>query len=201
MTKTIISINRQYGSGGREIGELLAKKLGYAYYDKKLIQRISQVGEVDIDLVNAGGEGLVGRISNILLHLGSEGKDEDSLPLPYRLFLVQGRAVKQVIDEGPCVVIGHLADYFLAGNPDLLTIFIHSDWEARKERVMARNNLSVQEAEARIKKIDHNRLSFYEQYTERRWGKAANYDLSLSSSTFGIMATVDIIMGIVNSRF
>jgi cytidylate kinase len=197
MTKSIISINRQYGSGGREVGELLANKLGYAYYDKELIRRISQVGEVDFDLVNASGEGLTGKISSILLHWGAEGKDEDSLPLPDRLFLVQGRTVKQIASEGPCVIIGHLADYFLEGNPDLLTVFVHSEWEARKARVMARNALDERDAVARIKRIDRNRMSFYEQYTERRWGKAANYDLSLSSSTFGIEEAADIITQIV----
>ncbi|MDR2109346.1 MAG: cytidylate kinase-like family protein, partial [Coriobacteriales bacterium] len=82
MTRTIISINRQYGSGGREVGELLASKLGYAYYDKELIRRVSQMSEVDVDLVNASGEGLAGKISNLFMHLGAEGKDEDSLPLP-----------------------------------------------------------------------------------------------------------------------
>jgi cytidylate kinase len=197
MTKTIISISRQYGSGGREVGEVLASKLGYAYYDTRLITRISQMGEVDPDLVNASGEGLAGKISSILMHLGAEGKDEDSLPLPDRLFLVQGRTVKQIASEGPCVIIGHLADYFLEGRPELLTVFIHSDWEARKARVMTRNNLNEHDAVMRIKRIDHNRLSIYEQYTERRWGKAANYDISLSSSTFGINETADIIASII----
>ncbi|MDR2107903.1 MAG: cytidylate kinase-like family protein, partial [Coriobacteriales bacterium] len=121
----------------------------------------------------------------------------DSLPLPDRLFLVQGRTVKQIASEGPCVIIGHLTDYFLEGNPDLFTVFIHSEWEARKHRVMARNNLDEGDAVARIKRIDRNRLSFYEQYTERRWGKASNYDLSLSSSTFGIEETAEIIAQIV----
>jgi cytidylate kinase len=198
MTKTIISINRQYGSGGREVGELLASRLGYAYYDKELIRRISQTGDVDIDLVNASGEGLAGKVSNLLMHLlGSEGKDEGSLPLSDRLFLVQSRMIKQIASEGPCVIIGHLADYFLDGTPGLLTAFIHSEWEARKARVMARNNLNEHDAVARIKRIDHNRLSFYEQYTERRWGKAANYDLSLSSSAFGIEEAAEIIAQIV----
>jgi len=193
MTSRIVSINRQYGSGGREIGEKVAAKLGYAYYDKELIMRIAQMGEVDVDLVSAGGEGLMGKVAGVLCHLGAEGKDEDSLPLPDRLFLVQGRIVKQIAEEGPAVIIGHLGNYFLEGRPDLLTIFIHSDWDQRVARVMSRNDLSEHDAVMRIKRIDRNRASFYEQYTERIWGKATNYHLSLSSSAFGIEDSARVI--------
>ncbi|MDR0500248.1 MAG: cytidylate kinase-like family protein [Coriobacteriales bacterium] len=193
MPTKIISINRQYGSGGREIGALVAKLLNHAYFDKELTKRIAKTGDADIDFVNASGEGLMGRISNILMHLNIEGKDEDTLPLPDRLFLGQGRIVKQIADEGPCVIIGHLADYFLADRTDVLTVFVHANWEHRVMRVMQRNNLNEHDAITRIKCIDKNRASFYEQYTERRWGKANNYNLSVSSSRFGIRQTAEVI--------
>ena len=197
MPKEIITISRQYGSGGREIGERVADLLGYAYYDRELIRRMAQLGDVDIDLVRVGGEGLMGKVSSILMHRGSEGKDEDSLPLPDRLFLMQSRCIKQIASEGPCVIIGHNADYVLQGFENVFSVFIHADWQTRTQRVMLRNNLSRAEAEKRIKKTDHNRASFYEQYTERRWGKAENYDLSCSSSYFGIEQLARIIVQIV----
>jgi len=199
MPKRIITISRQYGSGGREVGERVAELLGYAYYDKELIKRLAQLGDIDIDLVRSGGEGLMSKLSSLFMHAGSEGRDEDSLPLPDRLFLTQARCIKQIAEEGPCVIIGHNADYILQERDDVFNVFIHADWEPRKQRVMARNNLTEQEAEARIKKIDRNRASFYEQYTERRWGRAANYDLSCSSSYFGIEKLAELIVHIVRT--
>ena len=199
MPKEIITISRQYGSGGREVGERVAELLGFAYYDKELIKRMAKLGEVDVDYVRMSGEGLMGKVSSLLMHVGAEGRDEDSMPLPARLFLTQARCIKQIAEEGPCVIIGHNADYILQDKDNVLNVFIHADWEARKRRVMERNNLSEQEAEARIKKTDRNRASFYEQYTERRWGRAENYDLSCSSSYFGIEKLAELIVNIVQS--
>jgi len=195
--KKIITISRQYGSGGREVGERIAHLLEYAYYDKELIRRIAQLGEVDIDFVRVGGEGLMGKMSNLLINRGSESKDEDSLPLSDRLFLTQTRCIKQIADEGPCVIIGHNANYILQDRESVLNVFIHAEWGARVQRVMERNDLSEQEAIARIKKIERNRSSFYEQYTGLRWGKAENYDLCCSSSYFGIEKLAEIIVQII----
>ena len=199
MPREIVTISRQYGSGGREVGERVAKALGWTYYDKELIKRMAQLGEVDVDFVSAGGEGLMGKVSNLFMHVGGEGKDEDSLPLPDRLFLVQTRCVKQIAEEGPCVIVGHCADYILDEMNNVLNVFIHADWTSRVQRVMARNDLNEHDAIARIKKIDRNRSSFYEQYTERKWGKAENYDLSCSSSYFGIEGLAELIVHVARS--
>ncbi|MDR3052497.1 MAG: cytidylate kinase-like family protein [Coriobacteriales bacterium] len=194
MTKQIITIGRQYGSGGREIGEKVATQLGYAYYDKELIRQIAKQGDIDIELVNKQGEGIMGKLSSLLSYANpAQGKDEDTLPFADRLFLVQSRTIKQIADGGPCVIIGHSADYFLQEYPDILNVFVHANWDSRVERVMRRNNLGEHEAVARIKKIDKNRASFYEQYTEKRWGNASNYHVALSSSSFGIDKTAEII--------
>jgi cytidylate kinase len=193
MPKQIITVNRQYGSGGREVGELVAKQLGYAYYDKELIKEIADTGDIDVDFVNAGGEGLMGKLSAALAHMGGENRDEGSLPLPDRMFLAQGRTVRKVADEGPCVIIGHLSDYFLADRADVLDVFIYSDFDARVARVARRNGLDTEKAKSRIKKVDRNRASFYECYTDLKWGKATNYDLSLSTTTFSIEEAARII--------
>jgi cytidylate kinase len=198
--KQIITISRQYGSGGREIGHRAADLLGYKYYDKDLIRRIAKLGDIDVDFVQVGGEGLMGRVGNVLSHFGGEGRDEDSLPLPDRLFLVQSRTVKQIAEEGPCVIIGHSADYFLADRDDVFNVFIHANWDDRVQRVMQRNNLDEKAAVARIKKIDRNRKSFYEQYTERKWGRATNYHITLNSSFFGIELAADAIAEITKKQ-
>ena len=194
MTKRYITISRQYGSGGREIGRLIAARLGYAYFDHALIQRAANAGGFDEQLVRDEGEGVRSKLSSLLSYANiSVGKDEDTLPLHDRMFLVQSRIIRQIADEGPCVIIGHSADYFLEGSPELLNVYIHSDWQSRLQRVMQRNSIDEPEAIARIKKIDRERAAFYEQYTDRRWGKASNYHLSLSSSYLGIEGAVALI--------
>jgi cytidylate kinase len=197
MKKHIITISRQYGSGGREIGERVATQLGYAYYDRELIKRAAQEGDFDEDLVKEDGEGVLGKFSSLLSYAHSiVGKDEDTLPLQDRMFLAQSRIIKQIADEGPCVIIGHSADYFLADHPGLLNVYIHSDWDARVARVMQRNSLSEHDAIARIKKTDRQRATFYEQHTGQKWGMAENYHLSLSSSYLGIDGTVSLIVAL-----
>lgn len=194
MTKRYITISRQYGSGGREIGELVAARLGFAYFDHALIQRAASAGDFDEQLVREEGEGVRGKLGSLLAYANtSVGKDEDTLPLQDRMFLVQSRIIRQIADEGPCVIIGHSADYFLDGYPGLMNVYVHSDWQSRVERVMQRNSLDEQETIARIKKIDRKRAAFYEQYTDRRWGMAGNYHLALSSSYLGINGAADLI--------
>jgi cytidylate kinase len=199
VTKRIITISRQYGSGGREIGEKVARTLDYGYYDRELIRRAAQEADLSEDLVREEGEGIMGKLSSLLsFGNSSAGADPDSLPLSERIFLAESRTIKQIAEEGPCVIIGHSADYFLAGYPDLLNVYIHSDWEARVARIMARNNLDEPAAIARIKRIDRKRAAFYEQYTDQRWGKASNYHLSLSSSYFGIDTTAEMIVAVIH---
>jgi len=197
MTKQVITISRQYGSGGREIGERTAKKLGYAYYDRELIRRVAQESGLDEELVKENGEGRLGLFSSLMSYANTAaGKDEDTLPLPDRMFLAQSRIIKQIANEGPCVIVGHSADYFLADHLDLLSIFVHANWDARVQRVMQRNNLNGHDAVARIRKIDRKRAIFYEQRTDQKWGMAANYHLSISSSVFGIEGAVDLIVAV-----
>jgi cytidylate kinase len=199
MTRHIITISRQYGSGGREIGERVATQLGYVYYDRELIKRAAQEGSFDEKLIREDGEGVLGRFSSLLTYANTVvGKDEDTLPLPDRMFLAQSRIIRQIAEEGPCVIIGHSADYFLADCPDLLNVFIHSDWDARVARVMRRNDLSEHDAIARIRKIERQRAVFYEQHTGQKWGMAENHHLSLSSSHFGIDGAVALIAAIAN---
>jgi cytidylate kinase len=197
VTKRIITISRQYGSGGREIGEKVAAALGYGYYDDELIRRAAKEGDISEDLVREEGEGVMGKLSSLLsFGNSSAGADQDSLPIGERIFLAEAKTIKQIAEEGPCVIIGHSADYFLADYPELLNVYIHSDWDARVARVMARNDLDERTAITRIKRTDRKRAAYYEQYTDQRWGKASNYHLSLSSSFFGIQTTAELIAAV-----
>ncbi len=200
MVKRFVTISRQYGSGGREIGELVAAKLGYAYYDRELIKRAAEAGALDEELVKESGEGLFNKFTTLLSYANAAvGKDEDTLPIGDRLFLAESRTIKMIADEGPCVIIGHSADYFLAEYPDLLNVYVHSDWDSRVARVMRRNNLSEHDAITRIKRIDRKRSTFYEQHTDQKWGMASNYHLSISSSYFGIESAAEQIARIAQA--
>ncbi|MDR1713239.1 MAG: cytidylate kinase-like family protein [Coriobacteriales bacterium] len=197
MARQIITISRQYGSGGREIAEKVASDLGFAYYDKELIRRIADEGSMDVGLVSRQGEGAMGKLSSLLTFaVNATGADEDTLPLAERIFLAQSRAIKSLGEQGKCVIVGHCADYFLADYADTLNVFIIADAASRLQRVMARNNIEEKEALARIRKTDKDRSAYYEQHTNKRWGEAANYDLVLSSSTFGIELSAEIICAI-----
>ncbi|MDR0350558.1 MAG: cytidylate kinase-like family protein [Coriobacteriales bacterium] len=194
MAKHIITISRQYGSGGREIGERVASQLGCACYDRELIKRAAQEGDFDEELIKDGGEGVLNRFSSLLTYANTlVGKDEDSLPLPDRMFLVQSRIIRQIADEEPCIIIGRCANYILADYPALLDVFIHADWDARVARVMERNSLNEHDAVARIRKIDRQRAVFYEMHTDQKWGMASAHHLSLSSSYFGIEGTAHLL--------
>ncbi len=198
MAKKIVTISREYGSGGREIGERAAKLLGYAYYDKELVRRAANLGDIDPEMFRTSGEGLRSKLSSLLSYGGIiTGKDEDSLPLADRIFLTQSRTIRQIADEGPCVIIGHCADYVLAEYEGVLNVFIHSDFDSRVARVMRRNEINEHEAIARIKKTDKSRAYYYEQYTDKTWGRASSYHLSLSSSYFGIEGTAELIAEVV----
>ncbi len=201
MPAKIITISRQYGSGGREVGEKLAKELGYAYYDKEVIRRAVAESDIHEEFIERDDESIGNMFSYFLSFAnGSVSKEEESLPLPDRVFLIQSRVIKQITCEGPCVIIGRCADYVLRDYPNLLSVLIYSDSNSRLKRVMQRNNLSEKGAIARLKKTDRSRQIYYEQYTDMRWGDAFNYDISLSTSTFGVDHTVAILKDIALNR-
>jgi len=201
MTKEIITISRQYGSAGREIGVVVAKKLGYTFYDREIIKRVAQENGLDADLVKEGGESLLGLFSDFVNSANiTVGVADSSLPFHDRVFLSQSHIIKQIADMGPCVILGHSASFYLADHPSLLSVYVQADWDARVRRVMEGKGLNEHDAVARIRKIDRRRAIFNEQRTGSKWGMAANYHLSLSSSAFGIEGAADLI-AIVATRY
>ena len=115
------------------------------------------------------------------------------LSLNDRLYLVQEEVIKGVACEGSCVIVGRCADYVLRDRSDVLNVYIHADMEDRKERAVHSYEVDERDIEGSIKKIDKRRANYYEYYTDRKWGRAENYDISINSSTFGIDGTVEII--------
>ena len=190
----IISISREYGSGGREIGETLAAALGIAYYDKELIERIAQKSGFSDDVVEAHDE----RIANQLFFTPNRfltGSDLDQ-PIATGIHAAEVESIRTAAEEGPCVIIGRCADSVLEGYPSLVSIFVCAPMENRIARVMRRNNLDERSARARIAKTDKARANYYRYFTDKKWGEASNYDLCINS---GKMAVADDAVAVITA--
>ncbi|MDY2626454.1 MAG: cytidylate kinase-like family protein [Coriobacteriales bacterium] len=192
--KTVVTISRMYGSGGREVGEQLAEALGLTYYDKELIARAAQESGLDEELVEKAGESTASPLSYLFSYAsGTSSVSEDTLPLSDRVYIAQSRIIKQIAREGGCVIVGRCSDYVLEGEVRAINVLIRADWDARVSRVMTRNQLDQAAAVERIKKTDKRRASYYQHYTGRKWADANNYDIAISTTTIGIGGTVELL--------
>ena len=200
--KIIVTIARQFGSGGREIGENIAKILGIPLIDKELIKDAAAKGELGEDIIKSADESAANSLlytlamgSNLLgttIHFGYK------MPINDKLFILQSEAIKNHAANGSCVIIGRCADYVLREEPNLFRLFIYGDLDHRQERVKARHpELTPSQVIDVINKTDKRRSSYYNFYTGNKWGKYDNYDMAINSSTFGIEETAKIIAAAV----
>ena len=194
----IFAISREYGSGGREIGEHLANELGIAYYDKLLLKRIAEESGLDGDVIADFDEK---PLRPLLLNPNNFfcGTDIEH-PVAARIYKAEVGILKSIADEGPCVIVGRCADYVLSKHPGLVSLFVSAPMDARVKRVMRRNNLSEQEARARIAKVDKARASYYRYFTDEQWGQASNYDLCLNSGQLDAQGAVSVIRAFVEAH-
>lgn len=196
--KLIITIARQYGSGGREIGERLGAILGIPVIDKELITETASKSDMHVDVLHKADE----VAANSLLYtlamgsnvFGSAMSFGYKMPINDKLFLLQSDAIRAYAAEGSCILIGRCADYVLREEPNLLRIFIHGDLDHRKARVAERHpDIKPTQVIDIINKTDKRRASYYNFYTGNKWGKFDNYDLMINSSTLGVEATATLI--------
>ena len=196
-TNTIITIGRQFGSGGREIGYMVADKLGIKLYDKEMLQRAAQDSGICEELFESHDE----KPSNSFLYslvmdtysMGYSGSTYNDMPINHKIFLAQFDAIKKIANEGPCILVGRCADYALEGYPNLLSVFIHADLDARIKRIAKKYDLTDAKAKDLINKTDKKRASYYNYYTNKKWGEAASYELCLNSSELGVQGTAKAI--------
>lgn len=194
---TIITIARQYGSGGREIGELLAKELGIKCYDKELLKRAAKESGICEDIFENHDE----KPTNSFLYslvmdtysFGYTSAAFSDMPINQKVFLAQFNAIKEIANEGPCVIVGRCADYILEDYDNCLSVFIHSDLNKRMHRVAVRNDLTISKAKDRIVKTDKQRASYYDYYSNKKWGDAKSYNLCIDSGMTGIKGAVALI--------
>ena len=200
--KIIITIARQFGSGGREIGEKVAEILGIPIVDKELIKEAIKDTDFDEEIIKNADESAANSLlytlamgSNMLgaaMHFGYK------MPINDKLFLLQSEAIKKYAEAGSCVIIGRCADYVLRDEPSLYRIFVHGDLDHRKERVALRHpELKPSQIIDVINKTDKRRASYYNFYTGAKWGKYDNYDMTINSSTLGIDKSAELLAAAV----
>ena len=196
--KLIITIARQYGSGGREIGEKLAALLGIPLYDKEIINEAASKGDLHLETVKHVDEVAASSLLYTLAMgsnaFGSAMSFGYKMPINDKLFLLQSDVIRSYAEEGSCVIIGRCADHVLRDEPNLFRIFIHGDLDHRKARVAERHpDLKPSGVIDAINKTDRRRGAYYNFYTGNRWGRFEHYDLIVNSSTLGIDGSAHMI--------
>lgn len=190
MSNFIVTIARQYGSGGREVGQKLAELTGYKFYDKDLITLAAQKSGLSQDALHHVDE----KAANSLLYtlaLGSSvynhGVEHVNLPINDRLFVVQSEIIKELAANGEgAIVVGRCADYVLSGRENLIRVYITSEFDTRVKTVVKRHELSESQAKDLIVKTDKRRANYYSYYTGEKWGKADKYDLVIATDRVGV---------------
>nr|WP_297764312.1 cytidylate kinase-like family protein [uncultured Butyrivibrio sp.] len=196
---TIITIGRQFGSGGREIGEMLAKQYGIKCYDKELLSRAAKESGFCEEMIQNHDERPTNSfLYNLVMDTYSFGYNASSfvdMPISHKVFLAQFDTIKKIAEEGPCVIVGRCADYALSDFDNVLNIFIHADEDAKIKRIKERfaDVKTDEQARDMMNKKDKQRQSYYNYYSSKKWGRADSYDLSINSSILGIEGTVKFI--------
>lgn len=200
-TNTIITIGRQFGSAGREIGYRIADDFGIKLYDKEMLNRAAKESGICEELFEAHDE----KPTNSFLYslvmdtysLGYSSGSYTDMPINHKVFLAQFDAIKKIAGEGPCILVGRCADYALEEFDNVLSVFIHADMSARIRRIARIYNLTDAKAKEMIQKTDKQRSSYYNYYTNKKWSDAESYDICLDSSVLGIEGTAEAIKQLV----
>lgn len=188
MKNRIVTISREFGSGGRTIGKTLAKELGIPCYDNELLQKSAQESGFDENYVREAGEYASGGYLSAAFSRRASGPSNADY-----LWKVQYQLISELAQKGPCVIVGRCADYILRDKADCLRVFIHADLKFRAKRIVEVYGETDQSPEQRIKDKDKRRAAYHRFYTDMKWGHAQNYDLTLNSGTLGIDRCVQII--------
>ena len=201
MDKKIITISREFGSGGRTIGRKVAERLGIPFYDKELVEQIAlESGFAEKFVEEHGEHASSGSIfSNAFAPQGVPGVMHGLSAADF-LWNIQCNVILQLAEKGPCVIVGRNADYVLKDRPDCLHAFIHADKDFRAERIVRLYGESEKSPQARLNEKDKRRKVNYQHYTGRTWGNAHNYDICLDSSKLGIETCTDILVKIMGGK-
>ena len=189
----IITISREFGSGGRTIGRQVAERLGIPCYDAELIDKIAEKTGFAKEYIEEHGENAAG-VNWFDWMLGS--RDVSGHSFQDDLHTVQCKVILELAEKESCVIVGRCADYILKDNPDCLHVFIHSDMENRAKRIVEQYGERSDSPEKRLKDKDKRRAAYYQFYTDMKWGNVSNYHITLNSGALGIEKCVQILVGL-----
>ena len=196
MKKVVITIGREFGSGGREIGIKLSKKLNIPFYDKELILHTAEKTNLEKSIVERYDEQ-----HSFPAFSSSNIFDIYQMPMSDRIYIAQADVIRDVANKESCIIVGRCADFILDENPDVFKVFITAPMKDKIERKRSiLEGKTDSEIESHISKIDKKRAKYYTYYTDRTWGKASTYNLCIDSSILGIDGTVELIANAVEMR-
>ena len=202
MNNYVISISREFGSGGRMIGKKLAARLGIPCYDRTLIQKTAEKSGLSPEFIARAEERARSRLHLPLSSMGPgvSTYTQQGVPVSLQAFFAQSEVIRELADEGPCVIVGRCSDYVLGERPEYLKVFIHGDLPDRVTRCAEEYHISAPNMTDRVKEIDRGRANYYNYYTGFNWGEMRRYDLTINSSVTGIEGAVELIAALVRLR-
>lgn len=198
MKHTIVAISREFGSGGRTIGKELAARLGISCYDSELLEKIADKSGFTRDFVEKQGEESVGRgwLSQVFSARDYRGRSSSQ----DTLWAIQRKTILELAEKESCVIVGRCADYILRDREDCLRVFVHADPAVRAKRIVEQYGEREDSPEKRIRDKDKRRITYYQFYTDLKWGDAHNYHITLDSGLLGIDRCVEILDGLCEGR-
>ena len=203
MCTQIISISREFGSGGRLIGKRLAARLDIPCYDRTIIQRTAEKSGLSPEFIAKAEERARSRfhLSSAAVGMGtSPFAHTQGVPVSHQAFFAQTEVIREMAAEGPCVIVGRCSDYILEEQPGCLKVFIYADLASRVSRCVEEYGLDPEDMEKRILRQDRGRANYYNYYTGLNWGDMRRYDLTLNSSTTGVDGAVALIAALVRLK-
>ena len=197
----IITIGREFGSGGREIGQAVAKALGIAFYDKQIISLAAKKSGLSDEFIANNEQRMRGGLMHNLAAASAYSGgffSSQFLPLSESIFISQAQVIRDIAAKESAVIVGRCADYILTGRENTINVFIHAPQSARVQRIMRLHNVDEAAAIKEILTSDKERGNHYFRYTDRKWGKAQNYDVCINSALMGIDKTVEMLVDMAN---
>lgn len=196
----IITIAREYGSGGHLLGEMLSKELGIKLYDKEFIHLVAEKSGINEQYIKKNEQSIPSFWLKCILGKNSEQSLERSLSSDDVLFVAESKIIQELAEKGPCIIVGRCADFVLRDYPNLIKVFCYSDLRSACVRCVQEYGVSEEKAESEIKRINHNRIVHYEYYTGEKWGEPHHYNLMINTGSIDLSVACNLIKSIYKNR-
>ena len=196
----IITIAREYGSGGHLLGEMLSKELGIKLYDKEFIHLVAEKSGINEQYIKKNEQSIPSFWLKCILGKNSEQSLERSLSSDDVLFVAESKIIQELAEKGPCIIVGRCADFVLRDYSNLIKVFCYSDLKSACVRCVQEYGVSEEKAESEIKRINHNRIAHYEYYTGEKWGEPHHYNLMINTGSIDLSVACNLIKSIYKNR-